>query len=477
VNTIQRAGLGMLVALAIALTASAASAIEYADVIGLAKQGVSDRTIVELIVKDGRAFEMTDEETQALVDAGVSQVVISAMLDPAAGQNWLDGKTGPTYDEDGIPTNHDYSTGLDQAYQNGYSDGTALVYSFGYYYGPLSRYYYDDPFYFSFYWGGYGGGYWPSYYASYYRPYWGWCSPYPYNYYNYNSYYCHTYYDPGYYNACGYPMQPGYGRTVWDNGPRWRDGGLPPDGGNTTFDGRSDGVRSRLLAGEFVDAGRGGGRPAAPPLVQPATGARAGARGGDLVGQRPSTQPRTQPVGDTGARSGGRSNLVSGTRTGSGNGRIYRVGSPASGRPVSGSVTRTTDPPRRTAYAGLGEHLRGSSSYPTPERGRVNAGGRTYRVDPGSGILRSLGNSSGDRGRSMGRGYGAPSRSAPATQNRGGGAAASRGQSDSAPPAHGGAAASGGGGSRGSAGPSGRGAPSGGGGGHPASGGGGGRGR
>ena len=491
-NTIQRAGLGMLIALAISLTASAASAIEYADVIGLAKQGVSDRTIVELIVKDGRAFEMSDEETQALVDAGVSQIVIDAMLDPASGQTWLDGKstsTGPAYDEDGIPANNDYSTSLDQAYQNGYSDGTALVYSFGYYYGPLSRYYYDDPFYFSFYWGGYGGGYWPSYCASYYRPYWDWCSAYPYNYYNYNSYYCYSYYDPGYYHANGYPVQPGYGRTVWDNGPRWRDGGLPPDGGNTTFDGRSDGVRSRLLAGDFVDAEHGGsgGRPAAPPVVQPAQGSRSGARN-DLVGQRPSTQPRTQPVGDTGARSssGERSNLVSGTRTGTGNGRIYRVGSPSSGRQVGGSIARTTDPLRRTGYAGLSEHLRGSKAFDAPQRGRVSAGGRSYQIDPNRGIMRSLENGGG--GRTMGRGSEAPYRTAPSAGNRGngspGGGASHQvrgGGGYSAPPSGGGG---GGGGSHGGGAPSGGGggshgggAPSGDGGGHPGSEGGGGRGR
>ena len=497
-NTIQRAGLGMLAALAIALTASAVSAIEYNDVIGLAKQGVSDRTIVELIVKDGRAFEMSAEETQALVDAGVSQVVIDAMLDPASGQTWLEGKstTGPAYDEDGIPTNNDYSTSLDQAYQNGYSDGTALVYSFGYYYGPLSRYYYNDPFYFSFYWGGYGYGYWPSYCASYYRPYYSWCSPYPYNYYNYNSYYCYTYYDPGYYHAAGYPVQPGYGRTVWDNGPRWKNGGLPPDGGHSTFDGRTDGVRSRLVAGEFVDAGgRGTGRPAAPPTVQPAQGTRTGTRS-DLVGQRPSTQPRTQPVNDTGARSGGRKDLVAGTRTGSGNvsgtragtgnGRIYRVGTPADGRSAVGSVTRTTQPSRRTAYAGLGDHMR-SNYRDTPARGSVSAGGRTYRVDPDRGVLRSLGDGSVQRGRSTGRSYAAPYRSQSAPEgrggSRGGGGNSAPAPSYSAPPSHGGggggggAPRGGGGAPSGGGGHGGGGAPSGGGGGHPAAGGGGGRGR
>ena len=116
---------------------------------------------------------------------------------------------------------------LDRAYGQGYSDGqTSLVYSFGYYYGPLSRYYYVDPFYYSFWFSGsWGGGYWPSYCAYYYRPAYAWCSPYPYNYYNYSSYYCNTYYDPGYYRANGYTVPAG-GRTIYDTSPRWRDGGV-----------------------------------------------------------------------------------------------------------------------------------------------------------------------------------------------------------------------------------------------------------
>ena len=42
VNSIRRAGLATLIALAICMTASVASAIEYDDVIGLTRQGVSD---------------------------------------------------------------------------------------------------------------------------------------------------------------------------------------------------------------------------------------------------------------------------------------------------------------------------------------------------------------------------------------------------------------------------------------------------
>src|SRR5689334_13224499 len=173
----------MAVALALTFAATAAFAIDYDDVIGLTNQNVSKRTIIELIVKDGRAFDMTDDEIADLRDEGVDEDVIQAMLDPSFGEDWLDGKV----------TGRDYSTKLDRAYKAGYEDGrTSLVYSFGYYYGPLSRYYYDDPFYYSFWYSGYGLSYWPSYCAYYYRPAYAWYCPYPYNWYNYDSYYCYT---------------------------------------------------------------------------------------------------------------------------------------------------------------------------------------------------------------------------------------------------------------------------------------------
>ncbi|MEP7028036.1 MAG: hypothetical protein ABI960_05525 [Candidatus Eisenbacteria bacterium] len=372
-NSIRRAGLATLVALAIFLTASAASAIEYDDVIGLTRQGVSDRTIVELIVKDGRAFEMNDVEIQRLADADVSQVVIDAMLDPVAGQDWLDGKTTSRYDEDGIPIGGSssgsggYSTSLDRAYQNGYDDGrsTALVYSFGYYYGPLARYYYCDPFYYPFWSSGYSSAYWPSYYAFSYRPSYDWYYAYPYNYYNYNSYYCYTYYDPGYYRHQGYAVAPGYGRTVWDNGPRWRDGGLSPGG---TFDGRKDGVRSRILAGTFIDSERGVGRPAAPPILRPAPVARDVRAGGDtgrILGDRTSV----------------RRDLVSGTRDGSGRGMREVV-------PATPGVERSAAPARRPAFGGMGDRLRVSETQPGAERGRVASEGRTVRERSARDIVR-----------------------------------------------------------------------------------------
>lgn len=277
-----RAGLATLVALALSLAATAANAIEYDEVIELTQQGVTDRAIVELIVKDGRAFDMDEAEIADLRDEDVSEDVIRAMLDPNEGRDWLDGNFSSDgedgfYDED----SNGYSTSLDRAYGQGYQDGrsTALVYSFGYYYGPLARYYYDDPFYYPFWSSGqYSASYWPSYYAFNYRPHYAWYSAYPYNYYNYDSYYCYTWYDPGYYANRGYQVQPGYGRTIWDNGPRWRDGGLPPagSGSGSVSGGTRDGALTRFR--DHV-----AGRPVAPPVIRQVADRTRGGSARDLV--------------------------------------------------------------------------------------------------------------------------------------------------------------------------------------------------
>ena len=257
-RSILRAGLGAL--LGVALVFSTAYALEYDDVFELTDKGVSVTTLVQLVVDDGRAFDLSGEELSDLRAAGVDEIVIEAMLDPAVGRAWLAGdrdESGSDYG-DAPGGTAGYSTSLDEAYGQGYDDGrkTALVYSFGYYYGPLARYYYSDPFYYPFWSAGYAYSSWPSYYASWYRPAYDWYSPYPYNWYTYSSYYCYTYYDPGYWASRGYTVQPGYGRTVWDDGPRWRDGGIAPPKG-----GRPDGSvvapsSKRLLDGQLV-AGRG----------------------------------------------------------------------------------------------------------------------------------------------------------------------------------------------------------------------------
>ena len=154
--------MGLSVVLATVLAVSAAWAVTYDDIFELTERAVSERTIVQLIVDDGRAFDLSEDELADLRAADVSQIVIDAMLDPAVGKAWLAGDvgSGSTYGGGGTG----YSTSLDQAYNQGYSAGvgsTALVYSFGYYYGPLSRYYYTDPFYYPFWSAGYSYSYWP----------------------------------------------------------------------------------------------------------------------------------------------------------------------------------------------------------------------------------------------------------------------------------------------------------------------------
>lgn len=230
-NTLLRAGLGAL--LGLTLVFGTAFAIEYDDIFEMTANGASDEEIVRRIVEDGRGFELSAREVDDLRDAGVSDIVIDTMRDPELGRDWLEGDDRDDYDDGRYEGGSGYSTSLDEAYGQGYSDGrTSLVFSFGYYYGPLSRYYYDDPFYYSFWSAGYAYSYWPSYYAYWYRPAYAWSYAYPYNYYTYDSFYCHTYYDPGYWAHNGYTVLPGYGRTVWDDGPRWRDGGIaPPKGG------------------------------------------------------------------------------------------------------------------------------------------------------------------------------------------------------------------------------------------------------
>ncbi len=268
VRSILRMGLSVVVATVLA--ASAAWAVDYGDIIELTARNVHERTLVQLIVDDGRAFELSAVEIVELRVAGVSERVIDAMIDPAAGEAWLAGDVYEREDgADGGETGNGDRSSLDQDYGQGEGGGdgsTPLVFSFGYYYGPLSRYYYDDPYYFPFWSAGHAYSYWPSYYAYGWRPAYDEYYEYPYNWYEYSSYYCHTYYDPAYWSEIGYTVQPGYGPTVWDHGPRFRGGGIvPPKGG------RPDAVSGERLA--VGSAGRVR-NPAGPPAIHESENAR-----------------------------------------------------------------------------------------------------------------------------------------------------------------------------------------------------------
>ncbi len=264
VRSILRMGLSVVVATVLA--ASAAWAVDYDDIFVLTERDIPELTIVQLIVDDGRAFELSSSQLMDLRVAGVSEHVIAAMLDPEAGRAWISGGGNLGGDPaDGGDTGNGYRSSLDQDYGPGEGegagdDGTPLVFSFGYYYGPLSRYYYDDPYYYPFWSSGFAYSYWPSYYAYGWRPEYDEYYAYPYNWYEYSSYYCHTYYDPAYWTEIGYTVQPGYGPTVWDHGPRFRGGGIvPPKGG------RPDAVSGERLA---VGAAGRVRNPAGPPAIR-----------------------------------------------------------------------------------------------------------------------------------------------------------------------------------------------------------------
>jgi hypothetical protein len=377
VRTLLRTGLGAL--LGVLLVLGTAYAIEYHEIFELTDEGVSDEEIVRLIVEDGRAFEMSEDEIEDLRRAGVSEIVIDAMIDPEVGRAWLAGDyRDEDYDDGG-----GYATSLDEAYGQGYRDGrrTALVYSFGYYYGPLSRYYYDDPFYYSFWHAGYAYSYWPSYYAYWYRPAYSWCYSYPYNWYNYSSYYCYTYYDPGYWVANGYTVLPGYGRTIWDDGPRWRDGGLAPIKG-----GRPPSMTA--LRDRLTDGGRLR-NPSGPPAIREAIASRTD-RGVPTV---------RQPVARTPVS--GRSPE---TRVGAGSGRrAPERGTIARGseRANRGNAERVTRGSERTTRGGNADRVtRGSQrvnrdvssgrvARSRPERGPARAErGASARVERPSRVIR-----------------------------------------------------------------------------------------
>jgi len=219
-------------ALALIAFAPAAHALEYDEIFTLLERDVTERTLVQLVVDDGRGFELAEQDSLDLVQAGATRILIRAMREPAWGRAWLDEEPWALEEAEALVDpmlDAQYRTALDRGYGAG---KTALVWSLGYYNGPLSRYYYDDPFFYDFWFTGYATSYWPSYFAYWYRPAHEECYAYPYDWYATTSYYCDAYYDPGYWVERGYTVQPGYGRLVTDTTPRWRDGGIePPKGG------------------------------------------------------------------------------------------------------------------------------------------------------------------------------------------------------------------------------------------------------
>jgi hypothetical protein len=156
---------------------ASALALSPDDAIEMSQQGVDDETIIAKICSDGEAWDLTTDDIAYLRELGVSEAVIRALMDPEAAAERYGFTLGDEYDD-----------------EDGDDDGerTAYVYSLGYYYGPLSRFYYCDPFFYSYYFHdgfAFSYSYWPSYYARFYFPYAYGYYAYPYFYYPYDSYY------------------------------------------------------------------------------------------------------------------------------------------------------------------------------------------------------------------------------------------------------------------------------------------------
>ena len=203
------------IALLATLGATGAWALTPDDAIRLTEKGVDDLTILAKICSDAEAWDLTADDIVYLRDLGVSNEIIQALIDPAAAAS--------TYGFTLGDATQGGAAGNEAPAESGGS--TAYVYSLGYYYGPLSRFYYCDPYFHTYMYSSgfsFGFSYWPWYYASSYWPYSYGYYPYPYFWYPCDSYYygygyCGSYY-PTYYGS----PPPGSGSYYGD--VRWRDG-------------------------------------------------------------------------------------------------------------------------------------------------------------------------------------------------------------------------------------------------------------
>src|SRR5438067_9421791 len=112
-----------VLALAMLVTGVAAAwAIEFDDILDMTSRGVADRAIIEEIIKDGRPFELDDQDLSTLQDGGVSRAVISAMEDPSAAAREYGRDEGDTDDQsydngDNGDSQPGYSSDFDSQYR------------------------------------------------------------------------------------------------------------------------------------------------------------------------------------------------------------------------------------------------------------------------------------------------------------------------------------------------------------------------
>lgn len=244
--------------------ASPALALNPEDAVYLTKEGVEDQVIIAKICADAEGWDLTAEEIAYLRDQGVSREVVEALIDPAGAAERYGFTLGnPEASPESYPDN--YASG---------TSSTSLVFSFGYYYGPLGVHYFNDPYFYSYYCSPYWGfsySYWPYYYRTNYFPYHYGYYAYPYYAYTGGSYYCgYPYYGSAYPKYCAAPLPASY--TGYVNEPvRWREGAdLQPtaayrSGKPNMPETRYEGSGRTLLDGQkrgearSVDVIRGGG--------------------------------------------------------------------------------------------------------------------------------------------------------------------------------------------------------------------------
>ena len=177
---------GLAATVAASPSAEQQAAIE--NIVKLVERGVSDQVIIRHLQARHYVFDLSTEDILSLRDQGVSDAVLTAMLDTAVNdaadsdvgvidntQALSDVGVAPLDDEDGSEAAINLSAGY-------YSPWYQYPYAWGSYYDPFPAWYsayYYPPFCFSFSWGWYGNcgywysGYWPGY---------GWCDPYYYDY-------------------------------------------------------------------------------------------------------------------------------------------------------------------------------------------------------------------------------------------------------------------------------------------------------
>jgi hypothetical protein len=117
------------------------------DVVSMARGGIADSVIIQLIEASGSAFHLLPRDVTALADSGVGSTVIAAMVRRGASSQYEDDSWEysypPTYWYAGFPYWYSWYPSL----YYGFAAGYYPLYSYGYLYAPYRRF---------------NGGYWHS---------------------------------------------------------------------------------------------------------------------------------------------------------------------------------------------------------------------------------------------------------------------------------------------------------------------------